>query len=97
MARKKRLAAGGSGSQARILVTLNYRSRAVAKGLLKQAILKLFVTLNGESYFGGYTCFEKFIMARAKLVPVHNRALKFKMPKTPRKQGKVPKYFTNQR
>ena len=31
----------------------------------------------------GYTFFEKHIIARAKLVPVPNRALKFKMPKTP--------------
>ena len=45
----------------------------------------------------GYTCFEKYIIVRAKLVPVPNRALKFKMPKTPRKQGKVPISFTNQR
>ena len=57
--------------------------------ILKQAILKPFVTLKGEFYWG-YTCFEKYNIALAKLVPVPNRALEFKIPKTPRKQGKVP-------
>ena len=40
---------------------------------------------------------KKYIIARAKLVPVLNRALEFKIPKTPRKQGKVPISLTNQR
>ena len=60
--------------------------------ILKQAILKLFV-----NFVWGYTCFEKYNIARAKLVPVPNRALEFKIPKTPRKQGKVPISLTNQR
>ena len=57
--------------------------------ILKLVILKPFVKLNDEFYWG-YTCFEKYIIALAKLVPVRNRALEFKIPKTPRKQGKVP-------
>ena len=64
--------------------------------ILKQAILKLFVTLNGEFYLG-YTCCGKNITARAKPVPVPNRALEFKIPKTPRKQGEVSITLTNQR
>ena len=47
--------------------------------ILKQAILKLFVTLNGEFCLGvHHTRFEKYDIARAKLVPVPNRALEFK-------------------
>ena len=66
--------------------------------ILKQAILKLFVTLNGEKkkiFVWGYTYFEKYNIALAKLVPVPNRTLEFKIPKTPRKQGKVPISLTN--
>ena len=53
--------------------------------ILKQVILKLFVTLNSEFYLGEH------------LLRVPNRALKFKIPKTPRKQGKVLISLTNQR
>ena len=49
------------------------------------------------NFVWGYTCFEKYSIARAKLVPVPNRALEFKIPKTPRKQGKVLISLTNQR
>ena len=60
--------------------------------------LKLFVTLNSECYLGVHlVCFEKYIIVRAKLVLVPNRALEIKILKTPRKQGKVPISFTNQR
>ena len=62
--------------------------------ILEQAILKLFVMVN---FVWGYTCFEKYNIARAKLVPAPNRALEFKIPKTPRKQGKVPISLSNQR
>ena len=49
------------------------------------------------NFIWGYTCFKKYIIARAKLVAVPNRALEFKIPKTSRKQGKVPISLTNQR
>ena len=47
--------------------------------------------------FAGAPALEKNIIARANLVPVPNRALEFKIPKTPRKQGEVPITLTNQR
>ena len=58
--------------------------------ILKQAILKAFVTLNGEFYFGG-TPGLKNISLRVR------NYLEFVIPKNRRKQGKVPISFTNQR
>ena len=49
------------------------------------------------NFVWGYTCFEKYNIARAKLVPVPNRTLEFKIPKTLQKQGKVLISLTNQR
>ena len=47
--------------------------------ILKQVILKLFVTLNGEFCLGVHLLL-KYNIACAKVVPVPNRTLEFKIP-----------------
>ena len=82
-------------------ILLNYRSIAVAKGLLKTNFGgKPFCSVSYcqmANLLEGNTCFEKIDTARAYLVPVPNRALEFKIPKIWRKEGRVPYFFKNQK
>ena len=72
-------------------VNLNYRSRAVAKGLLRT--MSCGMLFRNVFYRKMMNCFkediyfEKIVIARARLVPVPNRASDFRIPKTLRKEG----------
>ena len=72
----------------------NYRSRAVAKGFLRTIFCgMLFWNVfyrKMTNCFREDTYFKKIVIARARLVPVPNRASDFRSPKTLRKGGMLP-------